>query len=246
MNPLDSMRQSPLLPPDELPTAADPETAAAVRDFLATTKAELQPTPDAAPDTTPANPDADEVERVNIPPRQEFNQPNQEDQLAALLKMEMDLPITQAEKEDFIVAALSETAWKTTVSLYNNKFNVVIRDRSNYETQRVYDVVQLDEEDGLLRKGDVAGMYSRMQYYMAALMIERVNEKLFSDLTLKPFSTITLKDDAEKLREAASRLFYQMSNARWSSLLSALRIFESKRGRLLSMGYNSDFWNPQG
>ena len=223
---------------------ADPAVAEAVKQFMGEKTAELtlNETPGQAP--TEAQTEAP-TPKVSLPPNQEFDNGDPvgnyiTEALTALDKTE----ITGTDRELFLKAVLTDTPIRMTVSLYNGKFALEARSRSTFEQKRVFDVLKLDQKEKLIEDGDLAAIATRMHYYLAALMVERINGVLVSELTLTPGKTV--EEDAAKLRAAADKLFESMTSLRWTSILNALRIFEHKCARMNSEAANGDFWNPQG
>lgn len=223
----------------------DPATSELVKEFMAEKAADMgevqhNPEPGAAPQdpqiTTP---------RVDITPNQEFDggDPNQQfisEAMAPIDKIE----ISDKEKETFLKAVLSDEPVRLPVSLYNGKFILDLRSRSSFEQKRVFDVLALDRKENVYDPADLAMMITRMHYYLGALMVERINGELFSELKLEPGKDVAA--DAKIMRDAAAKLFEKMGTVRWTSILNALRIFEHKCARLNSEAANEGFWNPQG
>ena len=224
---------------------ADPEVAAAVKQFISDKQTELKPDEQAAP----GNPAEPEVARVVLPPNQEFEggDPSANTITTSLTEAftELDkVTITAADREVFLKAVLNDTPVRLTVSLYDGKFNVDIRSRTTFEQKRVFDVLKLDQKEKLIEEGDLAVIATQMHFYLAALMVERINGVLVSELTLPPGNT--LEEDAAKLRSVAAKLYGHTGNIRWTSVLNALRIFEHKCARMNTEAANGDFWKPQG
>lgn len=219
---------------------ADPAVAEAVKQFMGEKTAELTPEAQAAQEQSET-----QSPKVSLPPNQEFDNGDPvgnyiTEALTSLDKTE----ITGTDRELFLKAVLTDTPIRMTVSLYNGKFALEARSRSTFEQKRVFDVLKLDQKEKLIEDGDLAAIATRMHYYLAALMVERINGVLVSELTLAPGKP--LEEDAAKLRAAADKLFETMTSLRWTSILNALRIFEHKCARMNSEAANGDFWNPQG
>jgi len=75
-------------------------------------------------------------------------------------------------------------------------------------------------------------------------MIERVNGVLFSDLALD--SKSTLAADREAMHKAIEDgPVRSVQGIRWTNLLNAMRIFETKCAKLSTEANNEDFWKPR-
>lgn len=221
----------------------DAATAELVKEFMAEKSAESE----APPDGDEARPEGEQITQpqVEITPNQEFdggdtNQQFISEALAPINRVE----ITEAEKVLFLKAVLNDAPVKFPVTLYNGQMTVDVRSRSSYEQKRVFDILKLDQQEGLYEQADVAMMITRMHYYLGVLMVERINGTLFSELKLMPGTSI--EQDTKVMREAASKLFEGMSSIRWTSILNALRIFEHKCAKMNSEALNEGFWTPQG
>lgn len=155
-----------------------------------------------------------------------------DEKLIEVLPIEIDL---------FRKALISDTPYKITVTLFGGAFVLEIRSRSHYEHRRVLDTANLDRKEGLFDNDDYAMVVTRIQQYSAAIQIERINGELFSEIHLKSGSS--LKDDAKVLRDFVAEKL-ENSN-RWTALVNALRVFETKCAKLHTMAANPDFWKPR-
>lgn len=224
---------------------ADPTTAGLVKEFMAEKAA------DGSAPVMPSDASAEQQEpvitapRVDITPNQEFEggDPNQQFISEALSPMDK-ITITDAEKEVFLKAVLSDNPVRLPIKLYGGKFTLELRSRSSFEQKRVFDILSLDKKEELYDPNDLAMTITRMHYYLGVLMVERINGELFSELKLEVGKE--LKDDAALMRKAVADRFEKMGAVKWTSILNALRIFEHKCARLNSEAANEGFWNPQG
>lgn len=223
----------------------DAETAKLVREFLNEKAEAAVPEGPGAPGGAPSAPLEDvSPKQVNINPNPEFDHGDPSSQFISDAMAPVDkVVITDMEKQLFLKAVLNDAPVKLPVTLYQGKLTLDIRSRSSFEQKRVFDVLKLDGKQELYDTADLAMTVTRMHYYLGCLMIERINGELFSELTLLPGKTV--EEDAKTLREAAAKLFENMTAIRWTSVLNALRIFEHKCARLNSEAANEGFWNPQ-
>lgn len=218
-------------------TPTDPETARLVNEFIQQKTGKSSPAP-------PESQNEPEPHRVEIQPNKDFDKgdPVQQVITEALPPVE-GIPITDLEKELFLKAVLCDAPVRLPIKLYRGQMAVELRSRSAFEQKRVFDILKEDLTDGLYQDGDVSLMVTRMHYYLAALMVERINGELFSDLKL--IAGKTLEEDKTIMRQAVDKLFSNIGTIRWTSILNALRIFEHKCARMNTEAINEDFWNPQ-
>lgn len=218
----------------------DPTTAAAVQEFLADKTSEFQaeaPPGSAAPEV--------KAPGVNLTPNAEFDSGDPKSTFISEALSPIDkIEISEEEKIIFLKAVLADVPVRLPVKLYGGRMTVEMRSRSAFEQKRVFDVLKLDEKEAVFDPGDMAMMITRTHYYLGALMIERINGELFSELTIPPGNDLAA--DAAKMRAAVDKLFLKMGNVKWTSILNALRIFEHKCAKLNSEAANEGFWNPQG
>lgn len=191
-------------------------------------------------------PATEESARRTISPDLSFVQPSPSDLAATeALINDQDPDITDEEKTVFLKALLNDQLVHLPISLFGGQIRVEIRSRYNYEHKLIFDLLREDMETGQLPKGDVDLFVNRMQCYFMGLMIERVNGEIFSALI-----TPSARDSDMKATAAALRALVEakcnMPAIRWTALLNAMRLFESKCAKLSTMAVNEDFWKPRG
>lgn len=222
----------------------DEETAALVREFIeqktGTAAAPITPTGDGGEVEVPV-----ESPKINLPPNQEFDGGDANQQFISEALAPVDrVSISDNEKELFLKAVLNDKPVRFPVSLYHGKMTIEVRSRSSHEQKRVFDILKQDQKDGLYDPADVAMMITRMHYYLGALMVERINGVVFSEMSLTPGTT--LDQDVKVMRAVVEKLFEPIGSIRWTSILNALRIFEHKCAKMNSEAANEVFWSPQG
>ncbi len=199
-------------------------------------------TPD-APAVAPS-PAPDAPPRVTIPPdTAHLADPAPDQFLTEALVDEKKIEITAEEKDLFVKAMLTDAPFKLTVKLFGGKLVAEMRSRSHYEQKRIFDLVNLDLREGKIKETDLAMMVSRSQEYCAGLMIERWNGKLFSEIVLKPGTS--LEEDAKVMRQFYHDKVEAPGMLQWNAMLNAMRIFETKCAELSTMAANADFWTPR-
>lgn len=241
-NPVDAIKASPQ---EELKVKQDdPDLLAAVGDFIKhqETGSSAAPAETTEPGATPEPPP--QAKEVIAPDLRGLEATPQDDLMTEALVDTEKLVITDLEKDLFMKAMLTDVPLRMRVELFGGQMWVDLRTRTTYEQKRVFDIVQLDREEKLFRDTDFPAMISRMQQYIMALQVERINDVLFSDLKLEE-DKATLLEDATKLRQFVKEKLSAKHQIKWSAMLNAARIFESKCARLSTMAANEDFWKPR-
>lgn len=214
------------------------ETSRKVAEFLAEKQAERsaaeQPEPETklAPDPVLSGDNPDEMMLRSA--MTDFNQ----------------VTLSDEEKNLFIKALLTDTPVRLDIAHFNGQAVFSFRSRTMYEQKRVLDVLHFDIGEKVLPDNDPAQFYTRLQQYMAAVMLERVNGKIFSDFALVPeadsHTNESLQKDALTLRDFFNRKLATMGHIRWVATLNALREFEAKCRKMSEECINENFWKPQG
>ena len=220
----------------------DPETAELVKGLMSTASSSREFLAEKQ-GQEPEEPTAVEG-RIDVPPNPEFSSDPTHQMITEALVPIDNLPLNDAEKELFLKAVLNDEPIRLPIVLYKGQLKVDMRSRSTFEQKRVFDIIELDQKSGTMDPANVALSVTRLQYYLAALMVERINDKLFSELKLVPGKTV--EEDAAILRKFVAEKLESMTLIRWNSILNALRIFENKCAKLNSEAANEDFWVPHG
>lgn len=169
--------------------------------------------------------------------------PEEESVASALIDIRA-VTITDEDKNMFLKALLCDKPVELEISLFGGKVKLLFRSRSMHEQRRVLDVLHLDQEEKVLPSNDPALLFTRLQQYLAAVMLRRVNGEIFSELEITAGNPV--KDDAVLLRKVFSDKLEQMPHIKWTAVLNGLRIFEEKCRQLSEHCVNEDFWSPRG
>lgn len=213
----------------------DPEVQRQVQEFIdAAQQDEVEPEPD--------QPAAPQKPRINIDPDNQHLVDTPQDQvMTEALVNEKDITVSDIEKDLFLKALLNDTPYCLTISLFGGQLNVEIQSRSHYEQRRIFDIATKDRNEGIFQATDYAMMVTRVQEYCAALQIRRINGELFSDISLMPGGD--LSEETKILRQFVTD---KLENSkRWTALVNAMRVFETKCATLHTMAANEDFWKPR-
>jgi len=218
-----------------IPVNAAPGVEDKVRAFLQEKGAAPSENPVAAP-----LPD-----RIKAPEDKMFSEasPEEESVASALIDIRA-VTITDEDKNMFLKALLCDKPVELEISLFGGKVKLLFRSRSMHEQRRVLDVLHLDQEEKVLPSNDPALLFTRLQQYLAAVMLRRVNGEIFSELEITAGNPV--KDDAVLLRKVFSDKLEQMPHIKWTAVLNGLRIFEEKCRQLSEHCVNEDFWSPRG
>lgn len=218
-----------------IPVNAAPGVEDKVRAFLQEKGASISET--AAPAPLP--------DRIKAPEDKLFSDPSPEDEAVSSALVDIrTVAITEDEKNMFLKALLCDKPVELDVELFGGKMKLTFRSRSMHEQRRVLDVLHLDQEEKILPANDPALLFTRLQQYLAAVMLRRVNGEIFSELEITAGNPV--KDDAVLLRKVFSDKLEQMPHIKWTAVLNGLRIFEEKCRQLSEHCVNEDFWLPRG
>ena len=219
----------------------DPETAALVSGMLKTAE-ESQAFIKEKQEGN--DPEAQVDPKVTVTPNPEFDRDPSSQMITEALVPLDNVPVHDMEKELFLKAVLNDQPVRLTIDLYKGQMKVALRSRSTYEQKRIYDILELDQKEKFTDPTNIALQVTRLQYYLAAVMVERINDSLFSELELKPGKTV--EEHAAMMRDFVAKNLEGLTLIRWTSILNALRIFENKCAQLNSEAANEDFWSPRG
>jgi len=185
------------------------------------------------------------IERVKAPEDKTFSTPAPEEQAVQTALIDIRaVTITEEEKDLFLKALLCDKPVELEITLFGGKLKFLFRSRSMHEQRRVLDVLHLDQEQQVLPSNEPALLFTRLQQYLASVMLRRINGDVFSELEIVPGNNIAA--DAELLRKVFADKVENMSHIRWTAVLNGLRIFEEKCRQLSEHCVNEDFWLPRG
>jgi hypothetical protein len=214
---------------------SDPDVVAGVKEFLATHQVNLQE-------------EEKQKERVQVPADQTVGAPGPDAEFMNEALVPVDnIEITEEEKRIYLKSLLSDELTRFPISLYEGKIVYSLRTRSMFEQRRILDVINDrimgdTPKDPSLSK-NMPGQFDMLQRYSALVMVERINGVMFSDLTLTPGPSL---DEHYEILEAASvKRLSKMNTVCWTSILNAMRRFESKCVKLAENAVNEDFWKPR-
>jgi len=193
-------------------------------------------------------------ERIEVKPDESVGMPSPYDiMLTEALVDTQKVDVSDEEKALFVKAVLNDEPIRLTIKLLNDQFSVRLRSRSSHEQRRIFDVLNDDTKkgmfavhnnEGVVVATDMAYNVTRMQQYCTALMVERVNDVIFSELKLDPKDTI--EQSRDKLHAVVDEKIEGMHSLRWTAISNAMRIFEVKCAKLGTEAANQDFWKPRG
>ena len=222
----------------------DPETAAQVAAFINEARAASGQTDpnQPAPGQLQMDPNSPAVD-IRPPDDPLFQQSQHDAVLSEALVNTEQVAISTVEKSIFLKALLNDEPARLPVDLFGGQLKVELRTRTNFEQQRIFDIIDQDVASGVIAKTNFALQITRFQQYCMAIMTERVNGKLFSEIELKKGGTLDI--DAKTMRDFVDKSVNGMDSIRWTALLNAMRIFETKIAKMSGEASNEDFWKPR-
>lgn len=228
-NILDKLKKSPVTKVEV--HESDPDVVAGVKEFLAAHQVSIEA-------------EEKEQQRIQVQPDNVIGTPGPDAEFMNEALVPVDnIEITEEEKRIYLKSLLSDTLTRFRISLYNGQLNYDLRSRSMFEQRRVLDVINWRITQDELLKGNLAKQFDMLQQYCALLMVERINDIQFSDLKLEEGKT--LEEHYKILWHAADKSFSKMNSVCWTSILNAMRRFESKCVKLAENAVNEDFWKPR-
>lgn len=203
------------------------------------TQADLQK---AAEQEAPAAP------RIDLQPAGEFDTalPSQEMMSNGFVDAEL-MQVTDDEKAAYLKAMLPDELFRLTLKFFNGSVDVAVRARYVNEQVRIKDLLDLEIKQGTINQNDPAffSVYAtRMQFFNIAVMVERINGKLFSELRLAA-PGVTLETDLAVIQAFVRDKVEPLPVPQHTLLHNALRVFESKCAKLATEAANESFWKPR-
>lgn len=230
-DPLEEIKKSKSVPVQVHPN--DPEVTAALQDFLNANQA-------------PGGASSNEKERVSIQPDDQLltETPNEAYLKDALIPVQ-NIDVTEEEKRIFLKTLVLDEPARFAISLFNGEFVCGMRTRTTYEQQRVFDVLNFQVVQKKLEGPEVnyALYMTILQQYFSLLMVEHINKRLFSELTLKPGKSV--EEHSAILEAERAKIFNTTNNVRWTAIINAMRVFEAKCAKMSENAANEDFWKPR-
>lgn len=152
----------------------------------------------------------------------------------------LKVEVTDMDKSLYMKAAVNDEPIKLPVTL-DMGVTIEIRPLVNFDLDVVFSALEKDQKEEKI-KGP-AQYASRLQYYSAALQVEKYNGKSRNYVNFeRPWPDI---DDAvAELRENVEGDIAAWSWPKWQATILALRIFEAKLALCNENLRNGNFWNP--
>lgn len=182
--------------------------------------------------------------KPEIPPSGHFDQNPLNVEMTEALIEQKDVTIDLHDKEVFLKSLLADEPVRLTISIFNGQFKVALRSRSVFEQERMWEILYHLQRTGLLDKDNVALGIQRFQEFSVALMVEKINDKTFSDLRFDGKQSV--EEDAKRVMSLCEQSVFNMQQVRWTALMNAIRIFEAKVAKMSTEANNGDFWQPRG
>lgn len=182
-------------------------------------------------------------QQVEVQPNRDLDTPNPNDtMLTEALIDTSKVDVNETERALFVKSLLNDQPFTLTIELYNGQLQVEIRSRTVHEQRRIFDVLNLDRKDKVYDPEDMAYTITRLQQSCLVLMVRRINGQLFSEAAIPDTASV---EEARKVLHPALEKLSSMNQIRWTGLLNAMRVFESKCAKLCTEAANPDFWKPR-
>lgn len=225
--------------PTELPKSPLEQ---AMENFEANKSAGNTPPPEEKLEDIPPPPSdtAAPEENLEVPKSQMFNESPKENMLRDVLVDIEGVEPSNTDKQMYLKAMLNDVPVKLDVGLCGGRVTVAVRARTTWEQSCIYEAVRLDTEEKLI--DGMASVILQLQKYGCLIMIEKVGDRDFGSISLDNSST--LAECVELLRGKRAEIMDGMNTPKWSLLLNALRVFETKMATMGSECLNENFWAP--
>ena len=148
--------------------------------------------------------------------------------------------LTHSDKMSYLKAVLNDVPVILDIPLCDGAINISIRSRTTWEQTCLYSAVKKDQEEGIIV--DLSSVIIQLQKYGCILMVKSINDDPFPYLELDEKEP--LEEAVEKLREKRQKEIETMSMPKWTIMLNALRVFETKIAQMGTVCLNENFWKP--
>ncbi|HSW49903.1 MAG TPA: hypothetical protein VLH09_06985 [Bryobacteraceae bacterium] len=154
-----------------------------------------------------------------------------------------DIALTDAEKETFLTAVLTDTTVELTLELPGlTQAPAVIRSRNNAEQALLFGVLELDQQEK--RIVNTMAYLTWLQYYDAALRLLKFGRQTYPGVNFGVGTTA--EQAAPVLRAAVEKHFLPMSSLKWKLVASAIRLFDLKLNAAANAMVQRNFSPPAG
>ncbi len=151
-----------------------------------------------------------------------------------------EVDITHSDKTKYLKAVLNDAPVVLDIELCAGQIVTEIRSRTSWEQTCLYATLQKDQEEGVVK--DLASVIIQLQKYGCCLMMQKVDEKVFSTESIP--ESCSIPEAIEKLRALRIEKIEPLSMPKWGLLLNALRLFETKLAQMGTECLNENFWEP--
>lgn len=160
------------------------------------------------------------------------------------------VPITDSDKETFLLATLNSELFKLDIELFGGRMKATCRDINVYERQVLMRAI--DKAIASIGMANTTLTYVRtlLREYRVPMQLVAVNGKPVDGIwftenpTEHPFDNMDA--DAEALIEKATKMQRSTPGAAYAMYVKALNVFELKLARLEQAALTGNFWQPAG
>jgi len=153
---------------------------------------------------------------------------------------EQELVITNTEKSTFIDAMITGERYRQSYSIFGGKVNIIIRSRTNKETQAMYAYIRHElSQDG----GNLTLLEGDMQYMLLLAQVEEVNGTKYPEMK----TPLTYVESGGSTQEpgwvADLNAWKNRPEGLVSAIINRIQLFEYKYWTMVKEASNKNFWN---
>jgi len=148
-----------------------------------------------------------------------------------------NIEVTEEDKRLYLKALLNDTELSLVISLFNDKFTVKVKARSDFTQHLIVKV--LDAKAVEENESNMLIINNWIQSYAMAVMVVSINDKEFPVLDFKPGVTVA---EAKKLLDTAVEERFTNLGFKYDIILRALHLFEVKKTKMQDACLNANFW----
>jgi hypothetical protein len=148
-------------------------------------------------------------------------------------------PITQAEKERFLKAVLTDTPYEENISLFDGQLTLTLRSMTVAQNGDIVKQISLDRDAGLAENNDA--YFVTISAYRLALCLKAIDGVEFSDVAKETYKAP--EDDAAMTYvKARAEKLSNWPTFKMAAFLDTFNAFESKVVKLTKAVQTQNFW----
>lgn len=156
-----------------------------------------------------------------------------------------EVEVTAEDRNQYYKSVLHDEPFHLDIPVFDGGLTISVKERSNYEQQRVLDILHQDIKDGNIDANNVTLYMHRLQEMFSAMMVTRIGDKPMEDIGFKASDKTSLSTDRKKMKDYLKAHIWPMNMGRWQMVLESIRLFENKCRKLTQELHNQNFWKPR-